>query len=242
MANRPEKPLWFNSADTRYQLQRDPRLWFSAFHIRENFRRTYSITKSDDSKIMGSIVDIKEDDAPFNPEEFWNNYWNGISIEAINEFDSEATTCPLEEVSLNSLKNNHAAIAEWDMEVGGKSLLLIDLDCSDIQIRKFFESWLIEKRKHHSLPIARRGKPTTNVELTKDHIGSWQSHRILQVYDLDFWCEVMEKDKFTHTDLTHLAAPDLKYDDAKEWGIEARKKLREALKSLELLAEKGGMK
>lgn len=224
MADRPIAPSWFNVADVRYQLQRDPRLWFSALRIRETSKVLHS----------NAITD--------NPKEFWNDYWNCTSIKAINEFDSETTACPLEEISLNSLKNNHAAIAEWDMEVGGKSLLLIDLDCSDIQIRKHFESWLIEKRKHHPLPIARRGKPTTNVELTKDHIGSWQSHRILQVYDLDFWCEVMEKDKITHTDLAHLVAPDLKYENAKEWGIEARKKLREALSSLELLAEKGGMK
>ena len=209
-------------------------MWFSALSNRETLRALHSYAISDDKEGFWKNCSYAT-----SPEEFWNIYLYATSIKTITNSDSETHACAFEEISLNSLKTNHSAIAEWEMEASGKSLLLVDLDCSDIQILDYFKHWLTEKRKLRPLPLSRRGQPTLNVELLPEHIASWERYKILQVYDLDFWATIMQQPAYSHEKLSHIVAPDYTRD-SKEWGREARKKMKEAFASVALLVEKVG--
>jgi len=103
MANNPISPSWFNLNDGRYQLERDPRLWYAAMSNREILKVVYLNAVADNpERLWGNFPNTNSQEeklwAKFSyitsPEEFWNNYLFATSIEAITSSDSETNTHP----------------------------------------------------------------------------------------------------------------------------------------------------
>ena len=114
-------------------------------------------------------------------------------------------------------------------------VLTMNLRAPDALLKKQFETLLKEQRKRSRLPAKRRGRPSTNFEVTNDHLRSWRQYNVLAVFDLDFCAQVFGIDPLTHGQLGNLLECDRDIDP-KEWGRAARDKAAEAMQCLDVLA------
>lgn len=173
-------------------------------------------------------------DATITPAELWQSY-----VLAIRAADTEAPPLkPIEEISVSVLRTNAEAVATWDMEVLGKRCFLLDPGSGDKELLDAFKGWLAEVRKTDSLPLKRRGRPSTNVTVTEDHLDTWGQNHVLAVLALDYWAMVNGREKYSYPDLAALIFTDKSqaHADPKERGRAARMAAKEALDSLEMLA------
>ena len=69
--------------------------------------------------------------------------------------------------------------------------LKINMDCPDRILTDQFRKWLVEHRKKSPLKLVRRGhRDKANAQFTTDHFRKWTEHRILSLFDIQFWAKL----------------------------------------------------
>ena len=85
------------------------------------------------------------------------------------------------------------------------------------------------------MPITRRGPKSVNVEVTENHFKTWHDYCVLACFDLDFFARIFEMKPLSHERLFDTLNPGSD-GKPKDWGVAARKALKEALGCVEILA------
>ena len=152
---------------------------------------------------------------------------NAIKEVTLEDFPREIKEFTLEDVS--TPENNMWIIQR--ILLLGQRLLLVNLDSSDRVLMQEFKEWLRIVREQAPLPISRRGRKTTNVEVTEQHLRSWTNYKVLACFDIDHWARVLQRSQIPHELLCEKLQGPHYEGNAKEWGREARRTLDTAVNS-----------
>jgi hypothetical protein len=125
-------------------------------------------------------------------------------------------------------------VSPFEMQIFGTRVLIINTCAPDTVLIKQFNDWVREQRKRSPLPATRRGKPSANVEITDDHIGSWSRYNVLAVLDLDLYAQVFGIKPLSSESLGKFLECN-RDSNAKNWGRAARAKAAEAVRYLDVL-------
>lgn len=272
-----EPPDWFRVSEYAYTKDLDAAEWFRALSIRRRYDSLHRESQQREDTLHPDVLA----EFPFDRECFWKNFREVTSPDALENSEAKALEDrdeqisaeshgtdshrpehikPIEEISEDTLRDNEKvqALADYDLNVEGKVLLVVDRETPDPALIEAFKAWLISDRVQHPLPVSRRGRKALNVQITNEHLSRWRKYQVLAVFDLDFWTQIFGLPRISHSNLCGFVAPkreDLQnkkedpqskkdMTDPKEWGREASKALREALSSIDMLAHQvlGGEK
>ena len=120
------------------------------------------------------------------------------------------------------------------MGLSGYRALLVNPWADYEDLKKRFDQWLRELRQEFGSPFKRRGRPGTNLGVTKLHLSSWAYHSILAVFDLDFYTEVFAKKPLSRSALHEKIRPTAQEDPA-EWAKTARHLVKQVVDGREFL-------
>ena len=67
-------------------------------------------------------------------------------------------------------------VSDFEIEATSARVLMVDRRAPDTVLKQKFDKWLVEERKRSPLPAKRRGKPSTNLKVTNDHLKSWRRY------------------------------------------------------------------
>lgn len=123
---------------------------------------------------------------------------------------------------------------KFEVDVHGTRLLAVNPWTPDNLLGERFQHWWRKQRKESPLPAKRRGRPSSNVEITADHLRSWLDYNVLAVFDLDFYAQVFGIKPLSDEQLVELLECHLNVK-AKNWGRRARAKTKKAMQCLDVL-------
>ena len=230
MSNLIEKPpSWFTRIKYPQVRLESSANWYEALNIRtdlENYYKNTFVNANEKSPIF------------FTKEGLWETYLKSISNNNTEGKPVFTDGIGIRDIPLNGndamdIIQTHAKYAPY------YQLLLIDPNCPDKLLVEQFKQWLINIRKEHPLAIKRAGKPSTNLEFTKNHFQSWQEYKVVALFDLLFYETIFDK-KFTNNQLGNWLYPEQSQIDTTEKVKEAKKILKAALKSINSLAYQAG--
>jgi hypothetical protein len=231
-------PDWFKLQDYEYTNHLNATGWYRVLkirqYLREYFREQYKQLHQANPNWCSYTS-------------FWTNYYEPRVLhyqgEAITEFDEDGalpfpppvtTVEEIQSFGPLSLQAVGDALKTY-VENLGYRLLMVDPNCTDVELTDSFATWLAELRNEHPLPIKRSGRKALNVTFTEaDHFSSWRDHRILAVFDLYFWAEVTGK-TVSYPQIGRWVFPENTTADPKELGRGAKSILDTALGQLDTL-------
>jgi hypothetical protein len=119
----------------------------------------------------------------------------------------------------------------------GVRFLRVNRLVPDKHLKQAFDNWLRQSRISAPRGVSRRGRPSSNITITSQHLKSWTAYNILGVMDLDVCATLFGFRRLSHEKLCDYLIDPEKVGDVgpKDWGREARRKAEEAKESLDLL-------
>ena len=73
-----------------------------------------------------------------------------------------------------------------------QEVLAVNLDAPDGVLVEAFRHWLTAARKGNPAPVKQPGRDRLNSTFTPQRFGEWKDRRILDVDDIEAWCEAEE--------------------------------------------------
>jgi hypothetical protein len=222
---------WFNAEEYKLQHRLDVAGWAEMLKVRVALKEQYQNHPDRKSNIR-------------EREQFWAEYCKSVAISNFfkKKHDPKGPAPPsrsslLVEVTSELLSSEQRErIIGWWMGMSGYRALLVNPWANYDDLKKQFDQWLRKLGKEFESPFKRRGRPGTNIGVTKLHLSSWADHSVLAVFDLDFHSEVFAMKKLSRSTLHKMIGPES--PNAVEWAKRARHLVQQAVSGREFVIAK----
>ena len=120
----------------------------------------------------------------------------------------ELRTLPLVEditTGMDDWDEDKAASENVVTQFFGARIVRINVNAPDSDLKEALKKFIQELRRHHPLPVRRRGRRSSNVMITDEgHLASWTSYNVLGVIDLDLCSKVFNIPKLSYEKLCDI--------------------------------------